>query len=111
MTARTRGELQAQACAECKGACCEQLHVPISRGREEEYGRARGVVVRLSGQLAVRLEQQCAQLDQGRCSIYASRPVICREYAVGGMGCLDAVRERRPEQAERLTRLAKGRIP
>lgn len=33
----------------------------------------------------------CAALDRKamRCSIYAQRPFVCREFAMGGVDCLD----------------------
>lgn len=48
----------------------------------------------------VEIEARCSKLDAaGCCSIYETRPTICRDYQPGGGACLDVVRRRRtPEQ-------------
>jgi Fe-S-cluster containining protein len=81
-------------CLECRGACCEQLVLPLPKDHTgREFFLARG----FSTGTAVILSCRCPQLtiDAGTCSIYERRPLICSEYKAGGAACLDAVRLRR----------------
>ncbi len=50
------------------------------------------VTDRWGGQVLARLEDGlCAALDRttNRCTIYAQRPGVCREFALGGDECLN----------------------
>lgn len=92
----TKEELLAKPnCDDCQGACCETIILPgpIARFFDKEWIETRGRPLRLG---AVELASQCPKLSVGgHCSIYSTRPVVCREYEVGGPGCLDAIRRRR----------------
>jgi Fe-S-cluster containining protein len=92
----------------CRGACCEQLRIPIHID-DQEFWRARGEVTvagyqvidtekgQVGPKLAVLLEQRCAKLSEdGMCSIYKGRPQLCADYKAGGAACEAAVRARRP---------------
>ena len=48
---------------------------------------------------------QCSKLKDGKCSIYADRPRVCKEYAVGSRGCLEAVRRFNPDKQNEIRRL------
>jgi Fe-S-cluster containining protein len=84
-------------CLECKGACCEQLVLPVpspigKTGDAFDFLAARGD---LKGKGVV-LEQRCARLtEEGQCSIYGFRPRFCKDYKAGGPACLAAVARRR----------------
>lgn len=44
----------------------------------------------------IEIEARCGKLqDDGRCGVYATRPMLCRVYKPGGPDCLDVVRRRR----------------
>ena len=87
-------------CLRCRGACCEELILPASRDRStNDFLQARGHGRRGPNRKwrNFTLEQRCASLSEdGMCSIYENRPLICAEYAPGGPACADAVRRRRP---------------
>ncbi|WP_222428843.1 YkgJ family cysteine cluster protein [Denitratisoma sp. DHT3] len=79
----------AVACATC-AACCCKLEVmvmgdddlPLRLTAEDRWG----------GWVMLRLDDGwCAALDRNtmRCTIYERRPVICRDYQMGGSGCLE----------------------
>ena len=88
-------------CSECRGACCEQLILPVANDQATlDFLAVRGQVL-LDNRAApgVRLECPCPKLtDEGRCGIYELRPVICSTYKAGGPACLEAVRRRRPPE-------------
>lgn len=75
-------------CSDCAACCCRlevmlmgDDEVPPVFTRQDRWG---GWVMR-------RLDDGwCAALDRQsmRCTIYARRPLICREYAAGGDDCL-----------------------
>ncbi len=50
------------------------------------------------------LECKCSALTaEGRCGIYADRPMVCRVYQPGGADCLKTVKARRtPEQYQEI---------
>lgn len=84
-------------CLECRGACCEQLILPLGPNRTVfEFMRARGQVKHSHGLNIVILDCRCPKLDEeGLCSIYEQRPVHCRAYKAGGAACIEAVRRNR----------------
>lgn len=91
-------------CQACRGACCESFFVrevdirmpgPDSRrwltlhGTERQGGW-------------IEFECRCTKLTpEGRCGIYADRPLTCVVFEPGGEDCRAAVHARRsPEEAE-----------
>lgn len=85
------------ACAECAGACCENLLMPIDpsfmSSPVRKYLRTRG---EFEGDYMIRLNCPCRYLtDEGQCGIYTSRPDVCRTAAVGGAGCRAAIKANR----------------
>lgn len=84
------------SCETCRAACC-QLEVMLLAGdddvppqfiQRDDWG----------GEVMRRLDDGwCAALDRRsmRCTIYAVRPLICREYELGDYDCL-IQRERIP---------------
>lgn len=73
-------------CLGC-GRCC-RFSIPVDDGEDvpEE------LLVEQRGQKYMRTVENsyCVALDpvQRRCTIYAKRPTVCRQYAVGGQPCL-----------------------
>lgn len=72
-------------CKQCGGKCCQTL---LFRGVDavsaEFMAQTRGVMV--PG--GVMIDSRCRHLDDaGQCAIYATRPIACRGYAVGGVEC------------------------
>lgn len=85
------------ACAECKGACCETLLMPIDpsfmSSPVRKYLRTRG---EFEGDYMIRLNCQCRFLDdKGQCGIYSGRPDVCRTATVGGAMCRAAIKANR----------------
>ena len=89
----TRGDSIDQSgaisCSNCEACCC-RLEVllmgdddtPLRLTAENEWG----------GSVMLRLDDGwCAALDRDsmRCTIYARRPAICREYQMGESECID----------------------
>jgi len=73
-------------CEQCGGQCCRGLVIPAGNPTPEqvEWMECRGRVV--DGQWYV--DAPCLYIaEDGRCAIYATRPRVCREYAVGGEHC------------------------
>ena len=76
-------------CASCAACCCRlevllltDTGVPRHYIATDRWGRQ---------VMARRSDGWCAALDRGtlRCRIYAVRPLLCREYAMGGEDCLE----------------------
>jgi Fe-S-cluster containining protein len=77
------------SCADCQACCCRlevilmgDDDVPVRFTREDRWG---GSVMR-------RLEDGwCAALDRDTmmCTIYQRRPMVCREYEMGGNDCIE----------------------
>jgi len=53
----------------------------------------------------VYFECKCKALKNGKCSIYADRPMVCRNFQVGSPNCLLAIERRRPYRKGELRRL------
>lgn len=82
-------------CARCRcGACCEEFAVPMGQIKtDEDAWLAHHGTVR-DGWLY--FECPCKKLTpEGQCSIYETRPNMCRTYPPGSPECLDVVRRRR----------------
>lgn len=90
-------------CAECRGACCEELRTPSgprwawmpwTRG----WLRARGLDPATVA-MGVTMAMVCPHLGpDGRCQCYEDRPLVCMAYPEGGPDCLEVQRRRRPHQ-------------
>jgi uncharacterized protein len=75
-------------CENCKACCCRlevilmgEDRVPARFVQQDPWG----------GEVMARLEDGfCAALDRatGRCTIYALRPGVCRDFAMGGDDCM-----------------------
>jgi Fe-S-cluster containining protein len=78
------------ACELCKGSCCKSVVLPLSpySERTHEWFALHGEVK--SGM--VRLNQPCSKLIDGKCSIYETRPEVCRTFPVGCSHCLEDVK-------------------
>jgi uncharacterized protein len=75
-------------CTDCEACCCRlevllmgEDDVPAALVAEDRWG---GAVMRRQG------DGWCAAVDRNtmRCTIYARRPGVCRDYATGGSECL-----------------------
>ena len=89
------------SCASCEACCCrlEVLlmgddDVPTALSVQDAWG---GWVMRR------RADGWCAALDRNtlRCTIYERRPAVCREFPVGGSGCIEERRLLAPRQQDR----------
>ena len=76
-------------CASCQASCCRlEVMLITDTGVPERYIRTD----RWGGQTMDRLaDGWCAALDRETllCSIYENRPLICREFEMGGYECRD----------------------
>ncbi|MEM7365480.1 MAG: YkgJ family cysteine cluster protein [Pseudomonadota bacterium] len=81
------------SCSTCVAACCRQEVMLISdTGVPDRFIDTD----RWGGSIMRRLDDGwCAALDRGtmRCTIYENRPLICREFEMGGRDCLAARKE------------------
>ena len=76
------------SCATC-AACCCRLEVMLMG--EDQIPAELTAQDRWGGWVMRRLEDGwCAALDRSsmKCSIYAHRPIICRDYPMGGSDCI-----------------------
>lgn len=73
-------------CDECKGACCEGIIMPPYDDDDLDRWLSFHGTVLPNGSL--HLNCPCKHLSSGgRCSIYETRPALCREYKVDGPAC------------------------
>jgi len=87
-------------CGRCDAVCCRLTVVVMADDavpRHLVVRNAQGVEV-----MARNEEGWCAAVDplHLHCSIYADRPAICRQFAMGGRACLD-IRARYRDQRQR----------
>tara|TARA_E500000331_G_scaffold163810_1_gene158797 strand:+ start:423 stop:689 length:267 start_codon:yes stop_codon:yes gene_type:complete len=78
------------SCSTCVAACCRQEVMLISEtGVPERFIETD----QWGGRTMRRLDDGwCAALDRNtmRCMIYRNRPLICREFKMGGQDCIAA---------------------
>lgn len=87
-------------CQECRGACCEVWEVPLTDLRPPSKDAFQWIMYHgrtiYDETLRLQFECRCTKLsERGSCSVYASRPQVCRDMPVGGDTCLNYVRTRR----------------
>jgi hypothetical protein len=83
-------------CEICGGSCCKSIFLPKSLWKADVANW-----VSLHGESEesrIRLDTPCSALKDGRCSIYETRPDVCRVAKVGDEQCLKAVRLFNPEK-------------
>ena len=77
------------ACEICDGACCKFFGVQKTSFKADVanwialHGVDEGDTVRFM--------IPCTKLEGGKCSIYETRPHVCKTAEVGGRDCLDAI--------------------
>lgn len=77
-------------CSNCEAACCRLEVMLLSDTGVPEHLIATD---RWGGETMDRLDDGwCAAVDRNtmRCTIYANRPQICRDFEMGGADCLEA---------------------
>jgi uncharacterized protein len=82
------GDSPVISCASCKAGCC-RLEVMLMG--EDDIPPELTERDRWGGWVMARLEDGwCSALDRGTllCTIYERRPMICREYQLGGFDCI-----------------------
>lgn len=82
------GENVSFTCADCEACCC-RLEVMLAG--DDDVPAHYAATDRWGGEVMARLDDGwCAALDRKslRCRIYARRPAVCREFAVGADDCL-----------------------
>jgi uncharacterized protein len=82
-------------CRECDGACCRSFpSVALTFGEYERLVAlgAQRLVFSFRGAHRLVIENACEFLVEGRCSIYADRPAICRRFVCVGDTAADARR-------------------
>lgn len=92
------------ACKLCRGACCESIVLPLP----PDPDHAAWLLKHGSGGPwpgTVALECRCRALVDGKCSVYDSRPQVCRDYQPGSDPCRAAVIARRLGKADRILAL------
>jgi Fe-S-cluster containining protein len=96
------------ACARCRGACCEQLVIPLplaARPDEIKWLGMRGEIRNMH----LRVNAPCVNLSaSGKCEIHDDRPHPCRIYPVGGEACRAAIANRRSTIAEEILAKLEG---
>ena len=93
------------ACALCRGACCESFAL-----NPQAWGWPAHVCQWLEfhgepSPLGVEFPLPCKKLVDGRCSVYADRPAMCDQFAVGCDACKVCITRRRTEQVAEILKL------
>ena len=84
-----------KACERCRGACCESIILQVNApngdvGRWVDYHGTRT-------KNGIEFACQCSKLKDGKCSIYETRPQVCKVFKVGSPECLYALHRKRTE--------------
>lgn len=95
------------SCLACRGACCEEFLLPRVPGPKDDASHwlsLHSTAVQVPSQgLSLKFECRCTKLSEaGRCTIYETRPSICRRFEAGGAACLETIRRRRSEAEQAL---------
>ena len=92
-----------KACSLCRGACCEGIILPVKfRDSDiQKWFALHGTQT----DVGVYMECKCSALKRGKCSLYESRPNVCKDFPVGSPGCISAIKRRRPFKEEQIRRL------
>ena len=79
-----------EACKLCGGACCRSFTIPVAalNGDAGDWLKYHGT----QEGVAVRFNCACSKLKEGKCSIYESRPKVCKDYQVGSLSCRKAIK-------------------
>ena len=75
-------------CQKCKGQCCRVVKIAVQpmAADQQRWAEMRGTIK--NGRW--RINSTCRHLDdEGKCSIYETRPKVCRDFAVGGPECVE----------------------
>lgn len=75
-------------CQTCGGRCCAGWTIDVLPGLDEVPDRM-VKEDRLLGPVMRERNGACIALRDGRCSIYESRPKVCRDFEAGGDACRD----------------------
>jgi Fe-S-cluster containining protein len=89
-------------CDNC-GACCKTFPIFAANGDADREPRIRSETLKLANHIAtpdyayrlfpLPFHETCCFLDtDSRCTIYASRPDVCRRFAAGSEQCQEARR-------------------
>ncbi len=76
-------------CAQCGGACCWGVMIDPFRGfsgDEQRWLKLHG----FKKPDRIKLDKACEMLNDGKCSIYETRPNVCKRFVVGSPECLFA---------------------
>ncbi len=83
-------------CAECRGACCETILVPVKTASPDTK---RWIIMHMGVMIQPGLYEfplPCTALRaDGTCMVYETRPKPCKDYPVGGPDCLATIERRR----------------
>jgi len=82
------------------GACCRYVSFPVDPDRDVKmWMETRGVVK--DGWWTMKCA--CKYLKKGRCSIYATRPDVCKNYPPGSEPCLKVAKLWRKDNSAKIT--------
>jgi len=87
-------------CETCRGACCEEFFIPVGPAAQrpgDDVSKWFALHATEEEGNLLRFECKCTKLtDEGQCSIYAKRPIVCQKYKRGGADCVEVLQRRRP---------------
>ena len=75
-------------CAECDACCCK---LEVMQMGDDDIPARFTVVDQWGGEVMRRLDDLwCAALDRDtmKCRIYEGRPIVCRDFQMGGIDCI-----------------------
>jgi len=83
-------------CEICRGACCEYMVLGPLEIRMPTRDSRRWVELHSSTPEELTFDVRCQKLSLGGwCDIYEGRPLLCRDFLIGGNECLSAVKLKR----------------
>ena len=77
-------------CERCGNACCKMGYViPIREGDKVPLDLTEWDASHVH-RVMIMVDDTCIALVDGICTIYDDRPLVCRDYEIGGRDCLNA---------------------
>jgi Fe-S-cluster containining protein len=97
-------------CEVCEGTCCKGLMLDLTQNMspdEKRWMALHGYDKTKRAEFKI----VCSALKEGRCSIYDTRPWVCKAFPVGGKECLYVVKLWNPEKYDAVVESISGRMP
>jgi len=92
-----------EACRICRGACCRFVMFPITVSENDKEWLEFHNGIKQTDMIEISIP--CRHLTDGKCSIYKTRPNICRKAEPGDSVCIRSIKKFCPEKLTDIRRI------